>query len=197
MPWGEILDWLQSNWLGLLTLFIVAYGTYLSRRLLRRSERDVSLQAHLIDDDGRLVPHIDVVQVGEKLKPFQVQLVVVNSGGSEFTDGRLTLTLPGKVEIVDAPEWEEDRANVLYSTKVGTGHAVACEISSVGRNERTRLPYLNLNLPDFSPDWEEPLGEKGETRIRLRWEVWSGEEGMGSDDLWVRIRLDRPHEDES
>lgn len=183
MPWIALLDWLQANWLGFLTLLVVGFGAVTSWRLLRRSKRDVTPRVYFAPGDGGFRAKIDVRQEGVEASPFTVHLLVVNLGGSKLKNGKLTLTLPGGLEAVESPGWEEDTPNAL----VRGGSAVACSLPKIGRNERKRVAPLTVHDSGLRR-------EAGSHSIsyRVRWEVWSGNEGLGSNDLTIRFTIDPP-----
>lgn len=184
VPWSAILDWLQSNWLGLVTLGVVAFGAVTSWLHFRRSKRDVTPQVQFAREGKATdTPRLDVGQVGKEASPFRLRFAVVNLGGSRLKNGRLTITLPGGLKALDSDGWESDVPNAL----VAGGSAVAHELPKLGRNERHETPPLTVHHPDLRRE-----GGSYSRGYRLRWEVWSGQEGLGSDDLKVRFKIDAP-----
>lgn len=183
MPWTAILDWLQSNWLGLVTLAVVAFGAFTSWLHFRRSKRDVTPRVFLLDEEENRRQEVKVEHTGDSASPFTVDLVVVNVGGSKLKRGKLTLTLSHGLQVVDSPGWEEDTPNAL----VREASAVSYDLPTIGRNDRVQLPPLTLHEPDLV----RPAGHhrKG---YKLRWEVWKGREGLGSNDLKVSYSLKAP-----
>lgn len=183
MTWSAVLEWLLANWLGLLTLAVVAFGAVTSWRHFRRSAKDVTPEVAFAPDGGPLRGKIKIEQNKVEAEPFTVELAVVNLGGSELKKGKLTVTLPGMLEAVDSPGWEEDVPNAL----VRDGSAVAHELPTIDRNERHDAPPLTIHHSGFRRE----AGRHSRTD-RLRWEVWSGSEGLGSDDLEIKFTLSPP-----
>lgn len=180
MDWAAIIDWLQSNSLGLLTFAVVTFGAIISWLHFRRSKRDVTPRVFFRDEEGGRREKIEVEHRGESASPFTVDLVVANVGGSKLKRGKLTLTLSHGLQAVDSPGWEEGTPNAL----VRDASAVSHSLPTVGRNDRVHLPPLTLHEPDL----RRPAGPHGAS-YRLRWEVWKGREGLGSDDLKIDYRL--------
>lgn len=177
---SEMVDFLSANWLGLLTLAVVAFGAVTSWLHFRRSKWDVTPKVFLLDEEGNRQKRIEVEHRGDSANPFTVKLVVVNVGGSKLKRGKLTLTLSHGLQAVDSPDWEKDTPNAL----VREASAVSYRLPTIGRNDRVRLPPLTLHEPEL----RRPAGShrKG---YKLRWEVWKGREGLGSDDLQVDYSL--------
>lgn len=132
MPWSAILDWLQSNWLGVVTLAVVGFGAVTSWRHFRRSKRDVTPRVFFRDEEGGRREKIEVEHRGESASPFTVDLVVANVGGSKLKRGKLTLTLSHGLQAVDSPGWEEGTPNAL----VRDASAVSHSLPTIGRNDR-------------------------------------------------------------
>lgn len=180
MTWNAILDWILANWLGLLTLAVVTVGAVVSWLHFRRSKRDVTPRVGFAPDGGALRRQIKVEQSGVEAEPFTVELAVVNLGGSKLKNARLTVTLPGILEAIDSPGWDQDVPNAL----VGDGSAVAHKLPTMGRNQRYDAPPLTAHHSGLQRE-----GGSYSRTDRLRWEVWSGTEGLGSDDLAIDFTL--------
>lgn len=177
MPWGEVLDWLQANWLGLLTLVVVSFGAFTTWRHFRRSTRDVTPQVYFLTEEDRISEVSKVHQRGDSPSCFPLRIAVVNLGGSDLKHGTLTVTLEARLEALDSPGWEDDQPNAL----IEEGTAVRHDLPTIGRNDRASLSPLFVTI-------SEPP-HQGSGTYRVRWEVWSGDEGLGSADLELRYRL--------
>lgn len=179
---SAILDFLQANWLGLLTLAVVAFGAVTSWRHFRRSKRDVTPRVFFLGEDGNRRGKIKVEHQGEWASPFTVELAVVNVGGSKLKRGKITVTLSHGLQAVesDSPGWQEDTSNAL----VRDASAVSHRLPTIGRNDCVPLPPLTVHEPDL----RRPAGLHS-ARYKLRWQVWKGREGLGSNDLKIKYRL--------
>lgn len=183
MTWSAVLDWLSANALGVATFAVVAFGAFVSWLHFRRSKRDVTPRVFLLGERGNRREKVTVEHRGDSASPFTVELEVVNVGGSKLKRGKLTLTLSHGLQAVESPGWEEDTPNAL----VRDASAVSHRLPTIGRNDRYRPPPLTLHEPEL----RRPAGShrKG---YKLRWEVWKGREGLGSDDLKISYRLEAP-----